>query len=444
MRKKKNTARKRGVSSRGRRNTRVSSSNLLLLGVVIFLLVTSFIASLWYIIDTTVINKRTASNFSKLSFENSLTYLGNHCTGVCSLVADREGQYLVEYNGDLLVSGDFDSGGHHLTNKKEKSVSIPPGKYLVRLESYDSYTGRAQTDPDMQREEQYYVDFMNGSTRIARTPTTDDLPDGLEDVDKIYLVNGPNNPLSLNSPVNKVVINHAGTYVPAGQSGALNGFEPVCMLLERINDCGNGVKESGEECDDGNTVNGDGCSSTCQKEEDEPDCGNGVKESGEECDDGNTVNGDGCSSTCQKEEDEPDCDSSIGNYIWYDVDGDGNQDSIEEGISGVKVCAEKGNKKYCDRTDKKGRYKIDNLCEGKYTVKVRGVSDLDQTYDPDGKKDSKTTVKLKKNDKHTKADFGYRAKAPKTGVVTDVLLLVLISTFITVGVLVIMKNKGTI
>jgi cysteine-rich repeat protein len=30
--------------------------------------------------------------------------------------------------------------------------------------------------------------------------------------------------------------------------------------------CGNGTIESPEECDDGNTVSGDGCSSTCQGE----------------------------------------------------------------------------------------------------------------------------------------------------------------------------------
>ena len=30
--------------------------------------------------------------------------------------------------------------------------------------------------------------------------------------------------------------------------------------------CGNGIIESGEECDDGNTVSGDGCSSSCLKE----------------------------------------------------------------------------------------------------------------------------------------------------------------------------------
>jgi len=30
--------------------------------------------------------------------------------------------------------------------------------------------------------------------------------------------------------------------------------------------CGNGLVEPGEECDDGNTLSGDGCSSTCVSE----------------------------------------------------------------------------------------------------------------------------------------------------------------------------------
>ena len=62
--------------------------------------------------------------------------------------------------------------------------------------------------------------------------------------------------------------------------------------------CGNGIIESGESCDDGNMVNGDGCSNTCSVE---AVCGNGIVESGETCDDGNTVNGDGCSYTCKVE-----------------------------------------------------------------------------------------------------------------------------------------------
>jgi cysteine-rich repeat protein len=63
--------------------------------------------------------------------------------------------------------------------------------------------------------------------------------------------------------------------------------------------CGNGLTEFGEQCDDANTVNGDGCSATCQIEN--PVCGDGIIETGETCDDSNTTNGDGCSATCQLE-----------------------------------------------------------------------------------------------------------------------------------------------
>jgi len=59
--------------------------------------------------------------------------------------------------------------------------------------------------------------------------------------------------------------------------------------------CGDGVLDEGEACDDGNTTDGDGCSSTCEFES---VCGNGVIEGNEVCDDGNTLDGDNCSSTC--------------------------------------------------------------------------------------------------------------------------------------------------
>ncbi len=62
-------------------------------------------------------------------------------------------------------------------------------------------------------------------------------------------------------------------------------------------ECGNGVLDPGEQCDDGNRVNGDGCDANCTF----PACGNGILDAGEACDDGNTVGGDGCSSTCQLE-----------------------------------------------------------------------------------------------------------------------------------------------
>jgi cysteine-rich repeat protein len=59
------------------------------------------------------------------------------------------------------------------------------------------------------------------------------------------------------------------------------------------------VIEAGETCDDGNTVDGDGCSHRCIIEA----CGDGLVQFGlgETCDDGNTVSGDGCDSTCHVE-----------------------------------------------------------------------------------------------------------------------------------------------
>src|SRR5690606_32836932 len=89
--------------------------------------------------------------------------------------------------------------------------------------------------------------------------------------------------------------------------------------------CGNGKKEGKEECDDGNDVNEDECTSECKlavcgdryvwsgvedcddgndKNDDNcPNscriqCGDGFQNLGEACDDGNTVSGDGCSADC--------------------------------------------------------------------------------------------------------------------------------------------------
>jgi cysteine-rich repeat protein len=97
--------------------------------------------------------------------------------------------------------------------------------------------------------------------------------------------------------------------------------------------CGNGVVETGEACDDGNTTSGDGCSSTCQVEEHTCVCGNGVVETGETCDDGNTTNGDGCSSTCQIEL--PVCGNGI--VETGETCDDGNTTS-GDGCSSVCIC----------------------------------------------------------------------------------------------------------
>src|SRR5947209_5246490 len=70
---------------------------------------------------------------------------------------------------------------------------------------------------------------------------------------------------------------------------------PACVGVPACQPrCGNGIVDPGEQCDDGNDVNGDTCDSNCTT----PACGNGIVDSGEQCDDGNDVNGDTCDSNC--------------------------------------------------------------------------------------------------------------------------------------------------
>ncbi len=63
-------------------------------------------------------------------------------------------------------------------------------------------------------------------------------------------------------------------------------------------ECGNFRVEGGEQCDDGNNEDGDGCSAECEIVE---QCGNGEIEGDEQCDDGNLDNNDGCDEECQIE-----------------------------------------------------------------------------------------------------------------------------------------------
>jgi cysteine-rich repeat protein len=77
--------------------------------------------------------------------------------------------------------------------------------------------------------------------------------------------------------------------VDCADQGVNNPQNPVC---------GNGAVETGEQCDDGNTVNTDACLNTCVNAR----CGDGILRGGvEACDDGNNLNGDGCDGSCNVE-----------------------------------------------------------------------------------------------------------------------------------------------
>ena len=66
-----------------------------------------------------------------------------------------------------------------------------------------------------------------------------------------------------------------------------------------LSECGNGVVQEGEECDDENPFDGDGCSAYCIREHGSgPLCGNGSVDDGEECDNGQ-ANSDTAPDTCR-------------------------------------------------------------------------------------------------------------------------------------------------
>jgi cysteine-rich repeat protein len=94
-----------------------------------------------------------------------------------------------------------------------------------------------------------------------------------------------------------------------GEECDTGGDSPGCDGDCTIAFCGDDYinPTRGEQCDDGNLDNGDGCDAMCRLEPgpgpggNPAVCGDGILQSPEQCDDGNTVGGDGCSATCKVE-----------------------------------------------------------------------------------------------------------------------------------------------
>lgn len=72
------------------------------------------------------------------------------------------------------------------------------------------------------------------------------------------------------------------------------------------NTCGNGKLDPGEACDDGNDIDTDSCRNNCTSNAPKT-CGNGAVDAGEECDDANMVPDDACTNLCTK----PKCGDGI-------------------------------------------------------------------------------------------------------------------------------------
>lgn len=87
-----------------------------------------------------------------------------------------------------------------------------------------------------------------------------------------------------------------GACLATDQRGVARPYGAACDIgAFEVSPCGDATLDAGEECDDGNGADGDGCDSNCTL----TGCGNGITTAGEECDDGNLEDGDCCSSSCE-------------------------------------------------------------------------------------------------------------------------------------------------
>ncbi|WP_424961138.1 MopE-related protein [Ekhidna sp.] len=120
-------------------------------------------------------------------------------------------------------------------------------------------------------------------------------------------------------------VQDVGEMCDDGNTVSGDGCNSTCDSDET---CGNGFLDGNEVCDDGNNIDGDGCNATCESIE---ICGDGIVNPGEECDDGNTVPGDGCDQLCQLEG-EFVCDDGVDN------DSDGNTDCDDPDCQGTTDC----------------------------------------------------------------------------------------------------------
>ena len=117
----------------------------------------------------------------------------------------------------------------------------------------------------------------------------------------------------------------------------------ACRTTCRLPRCGDGIKDSTEECDDGNFVGCDGCSPSCRIETGLV-CGDGVAEAGcgETCDDGNLASRDGCSATCVAERIPGGGTAATDCYAEWSVRNVGNVPYLDKhgAISSVQVCTD--------------------------------------------------------------------------------------------------------
>ncbi len=107
-------------------------------------------------------------------------------------------------------------------------------------------------------------------------------------------------------------------------------------------------------------------------------------------------------------------DTSIGNSIWLDLNGNGLQDANEPGLANVKITLTGPGGTVVTYTDSNGNYLFSDLQPGTYTVTVDTSTlpaGLVQSYDPDGTLNNTTVHALGAGESWQGCDFGYKGNA---------------------------------
>lgn len=112
----------------------------------------------------------------------------------------------------------------------------------------------------------------------------------------------------------------------------------------------------------------------------------------------------------------------IGDRIWHDKDGNGDQDPDEPGIPGVVVNLYDSNTNLITSviTDENGNYYFGGLEDGTYIVRVdtnslpNGGTGMTNSGDPDGGTPNESSVIINGSNTNLDQDFGYKTTTPNT------------------------------
>ncbi|MCP3684205.1 MAG: DUF4215 domain-containing protein, partial [bacterium] len=204
---------------------------------------------------------------------------GDGCSANCDLEVPDCVDADLEFDVDLMVIG-IDCLDGWDKPQDQVAIDIPVGaRYEVEGQAWRGHPGQCQTNEDFFME-------INGDIGYE---TNDDA-----DSCKISVRMDPLGTFDFNTGLNDVIMHTAAQCPPDVHP---NSVEVKKLCLFYVEECGNGILDPDEDCDDGNDVDDDECRNDCTA----PFCGDGILDPSEDCDDGNNVDGDGCSALCLNE-----------------------------------------------------------------------------------------------------------------------------------------------